>query len=288
MPLSNDFKYLRSIAKSFLGDIENRKYSFNGHHCNYLTTGEGERVVLLHGNATTKSYWRQIMQLLAPHFQTIAPDVPGYIIDGLPYWHRFTFKHLSQWLAETLVSVGISENEKCHIVGYCSGAAIAAYYATAYPERVQSLTLLSIPYLYVDAHLSLPERKTILESRWAESEEEFYALLNKTFAEPPYIPAMAVRRYLRKMKDKRDMFNQMVEDTCSSSPLLISRLSQINTPTLAMTGDKDSLSPVEQLHNLATYIPHLQQYAVSNCSHLSLIEQPDLIAERLLCFLKTS
>lgn len=284
MTIANDIRHLGAFAKSFLGSIESRKYSFNGSPCAYLRGGNGPLVVLLHGSAVTKTYWRQIMQILSPYYQVMAFEVPGYNVDGPLYWTRFTFKHLSQWLAETLDAVGVSPNTPLHVVGYCSGAALSSYFAATHPERVRSLTLLSIPYIYVDPHMTLEERKAILESRWVENEEEFYALLKKAFADPPYIPAMAVKRYVRNMQGKRNLFAQMVEDTCSSSPLLVSKLGQIKIPTLAMTGDRDSLSPIDYMQRLALSIPQLKQHVIPKCSHLSLVEQPEIIGRHILDF----
>lgn len=285
MTIANDIRHLGAFAKSFLGSIESRKYNFNGTSCTYLDAGKGPLVVLLHGSAVTKTYWRQIMQILAPHYHVMAFEVPGYNVDGPLYWTRFTFKHLSQWLAETLSAIGVTDDKPLHVVGYCSGAALSTYFAATNPERVRSLTLLSIPYIYIDPHMTLEERKAILESRWVENEEEFYALLKKAFAEPPYIPSMAVKRYVRNMRGKRTLFTQMVEDTCSSSPLLISKLGQIKVPALAMTGDRDSLSPIDQMQNLAITIPQLKQHVIPKCSHLSLVEQPEIIGHHILDFL---
>lgn len=286
MTLAKDLKQWGAIAKSFLGDIESHKYTYEGQRCTYLVAGKGERIVLLHGSAVTKSYWRQIMQRLAPHYQLIALEVPGYNVDKPSYFGRFTFKHLSQWLTDTLVAIGVPEEECIHVTGYCSGAALAAYYTATHLPRVKTLTMISIPYVYIDPQMNTEERKLILESRWVESEADFYALLEKTFAEPPYIPAIAVRRYVKNMKDKRALFEQMVDDTCSSSALLVSKLSQISVPTLAMTGDRDSLSPIGHQQQLANTIPQVQQRIIDTCGHLSIVEQPEAIAEYIYTFLR--
>lgn len=284
MPLIRDIRRVGAIAKSYLGDIESCKYQYQGHSCSYLKSGQGEPMILLHGSAVTKSYWRQIMQHLAPYHQVIALEVPGYNVERPTYHGRFTFKHLSDWLRETLKAIGLPDHERIHLVGYCSGAALAAYFAASFPERVRSLTMISIPYIYIDSQMSVDARKSILESRWVENEQEFYALLKKTFAHPPYVPAIAVRRYLKNMKGKHRLFEKVVEDTCRSAVLLVSRFRNITMPVLAMTGDRDSLSPVTAQEALVSALPHLQQAVIGSCSHLSIIEQPDAIAERILGF----
>lgn len=286
MTIANDLKHLRDFAKTYLGNIVHTKYEFRGHRCNFLEAGQGEKIIMLHGNATTKTYWRQIMQLLAPSYHCIALDVPGYILEDSNYWNRFTFKHMNLWLTESLQAINVNENETFHLVGYCSGAAVAAYYSATHPERVRSLTMLSIPSIYVNPHLSLSERKGLLESRWVENEEQFYEALKSAFVEPPYVPALAVRKYIQNMRGKRGLFNQMVEDTCNSAPLLISKLAHINIPVLSMTGDRDSLSPICQMNDMRAIIPQIQSHVVPRCCHLSLIEQPEIIASHLSKFLK--
>lgn len=53
------------------------------------------------------------------------------------------------------------------------------------------------------------------------------------------------------------------------------RLSEIQTPCLAVTGEHDQLTPVSFHDYLATQLPNCQQETIPDAAHLSMLEQPE-------------
>ena len=109
----------------------------------YLESGpaDGTPVVLIHGNLATGRFFEQVMDAAPDGFRFIAPDMRGFgdtepkAIDatrGLRDWADDTFS-----LVQTL---GI--DEPVHLVGWSTGGAAIANYATDHPDQVASLTLI--------------------------------------------------------------------------------------------------------------------------------------------------
>jgi len=50
----------------------------NGMNIQYLEGGSGDPLVLIHGFSANKDNWTRIAKFLTPHFNVIAPDLPGF------------------------------------------------------------------------------------------------------------------------------------------------------------------------------------------------------------------
>src|SRR3712207_8205798 len=49
----------------------------NGVRLHYMTAGEGDPVLLLHGVPKTSYHWRHVIPLLTPHHRVVVPDMRG-------------------------------------------------------------------------------------------------------------------------------------------------------------------------------------------------------------------
>ncbi|MEV6303468.1 alpha/beta hydrolase [Actinoplanes sp. NPDC051861] len=106
-------------------------------------TGHGTPVLLLHGWPDTGDLWQhQSRSLVAAGYRTIVPDLRGFGASSKP-------SDVAAYAAPALVDdvVGILDAlgvGRAHIVGHDWGAAIAWMTAAFAPERVTSVTALSV------------------------------------------------------------------------------------------------------------------------------------------------
>lgn len=104
-------------------------------------SGQGDPLILVHGNASTHETWSGVVRHLAQDFQCISYDLRGhgphpdsvepYILDDLV-----------DDLEEIRDRMAL---EAVHIVGHSLGSMISAAYAHRYPNRVITLTLMATP-----------------------------------------------------------------------------------------------------------------------------------------------
>ena len=107
----------------------------------YVTEGEGEPVVLIHGWMTDSSMWGRDAsgntQLKPPDgYRLIALDCRGHGKSDKPYDPEMYGPEMAADVVRLLDHLKI---EKAHLIGYSSGAFIAANVAATRPERVLSV-----------------------------------------------------------------------------------------------------------------------------------------------------
>jgi pimeloyl-ACP methyl ester carboxylesterase len=132
-------------------------YVFDG-----LATGPagGEPVLLLHGFPQSSHEWRSQLRALGDAgYRAVAPDQRGYSPRARP-------SGVSEYRAEALVAdvIGIADAlgfDRFHLVGHDWGAAVAWHVAGRRPERLRTLTPVSVPHpqAFADALLGHDQRQ---------------------------------------------------------------------------------------------------------------------------------
>ena len=106
---------------------------------------DGEVVVLLHGFPQTPQSWdRVVPHLHEAGYRTLAPAQRGYSPGARPTGRKaYATDELVEDARALIEAAGV---ERAHVVGHDWGAAVAWGLAAAHPDRVASLTALSVPH----------------------------------------------------------------------------------------------------------------------------------------------
>ena len=107
--------------------------------------GEGIPVVLLHGWPDSARLWRNQVPFLVSHgYRVITPDLRGFGRSGRPEEvAAYSLRNSVRDVTAILDHFGIGA---AHVVGHDWGATVAWYTAMLSPERVRSLTVISVPH----------------------------------------------------------------------------------------------------------------------------------------------
>ena len=106
---------------------------------------DGEPVVLLHGfPQDARSYDRMAPVLHGAGLRTLAPDQRGYSPMARPRG-RAAYKP-RELVADVLALLDAAELQRAHVVGHDWGAVVAWALAGWHPDRVSTLTALSVPH----------------------------------------------------------------------------------------------------------------------------------------------
>lgn len=105
----------------------------------------GEPVVLLHGFPQRLSSWEPVAPLLhEAGLRTLALDQRGYCATARPRGRRaYRLPELVDDVRGLLDAAGV---DSAHVVGHDWGAAVAWGLAGAHPDRVRTLTAVSVPH----------------------------------------------------------------------------------------------------------------------------------------------
>ena len=101
--------------------------------------------MLLHGFPQNRHVWDAVTpHLNAAGFRTLAPDQRGYSPGARPTGRRAYVQ--SELVADVLELIEQSGHDQVHLVGHDWGAFIAWAFASRHPERLLTLTAISVPH----------------------------------------------------------------------------------------------------------------------------------------------
>jgi haloalkane dehalogenase len=114
-----------------------------GVRLHYLDEGQGETVVMLHGNPTWSFYYRDLIRELHTSYRCIVPDHIGCGLSDKPYDrdYQYTLRQRVDDLDALLEHLGLTEN--LTLVLHDWGGMIGMAYAHLHPQRIARLVILN-------------------------------------------------------------------------------------------------------------------------------------------------
>lgn len=249
----------------------------------WYQAGCGKPLVLLHGWAMSAAVFREIAQLLAPHFRILAPDLPGHGHSSPPI--RNDLAGISDDLARWLAAVA---GEPLGMVGWSLGGMLSLELASRPNIAVERLVLISTTPRFTlddDWAFGLPPGQVRslarnLERRFETTLADFFAL---AFAGEDIDPdrLLAIRRFAVKrspLPDRaaaRGLLDVLaVQDQRAA-------LADIRQPTLVMHGEQDRISPAAAGRFLADRLPGGQFASFPGIAHGPFLSRPGEVAEKI-------
>lgn len=116
----------------------------NGKRIAYIEVGEGEPIVLLHGNPTSSYIWRNVIPHLESHGRVIVPDLIGHgdseklSINEGP--QRYSFDVTYSYLSKLLEELDITRNVTLVIHDW--GSVLGFYWAQQHPDAVKGIAYM--------------------------------------------------------------------------------------------------------------------------------------------------
>ena len=129
---------------SFPGyDFSSHFANIDGHRLHYLDEGQGDSVVMIHGNPNWSFYYRNLVKALRDRYRCLVPDHIGCGLSDKPLDDRYEFSlaqrvsDLEKWLDHC------GANKDLTLVVHDWGGMIGMAYATRHPERIRRLVVLN-------------------------------------------------------------------------------------------------------------------------------------------------
>ena len=207
--------------------------------------GVEKTVVFIHGYAGCAETWEHQLNYFARSYRVIAPDLRGHGQSDAPLT-QYTMPELVEDI-ET-IAVALNLPDKFSLVGHSFGGSICVEYANAHPERLDKLVLIATAGEYPLSRLTT----------WAiRLPTAFYRLWWR------YRPRWNAEIHVM----KRMMLNNMRQWRGWSL------LRNITTPTLIITGQRDSYFPRYVFDDLAKMVPQAEIYDVGSAKHKVQLER---------------
>ncbi len=268
---------------SYWNAIYRKEVAVGGLKTSYLEAGEGPTVLLLHGFFGTKNHWRSVMMGLKKRYHVIAVEVPGFNLTQWLPGDKHNLRCLSEWLEQFANAIYL---KSFHLVGYSSGACLAAYFAYTHPTRAISLSFISFPNIYFEEEKLF---KNIFDEclyTQIQCAKDIEALRAELFFEPPKIPNYFQHIIYNVFKYRLSSLQKLLQDLSDGTNLLLPRLRQICCPVMAIRGDQDENGSKEMASYLSRTVPELVMHEIKNAKHLCYVERYNETTSILMTFIR--
>ena len=221
----------------------------NGVKLYYEIHGEGEPLVLLHGNTGTHDTWAHWLDELSKEYKVITVDLRGHGQSTHPI-HEVTHKDYALDIFGLLDTIGV---DKFSAMGHSTGGMTLIHMATMQSERLKSLILIgATPYFSTETRKKM---KMLGYDQVAKDSPQWIKSMQD--AHP------GGEEQIRSLLDNYVHWADIYDDMNFTPPYL----SKISCPTLIIHGDKDSFFPVEIPAYMKEYIPDSYLWIIPNFGH---------------------
>ena len=272
--------------------IESRFAKVNGMRLHYLTAGQGEPVILLHGYAQNSHLWRPLIAELAKTRTVIAPDLRGFG-QSAKQPSGYDKKTMAQDIRALAASLGFKH---IGIAGHDIGLMVAYAYAAQYPAEVERIALMDafLPGIGDTTNLFLLRDlwhfhfygETPLKLVKGRERIYFEHFWNDFAANPKKSVSEADRRFYTKafaqpgaMKAGFEVFRAFDQDAKDFAALARTKLKM---PMLVLTGEKASGEFLIQ--QACMVADNVEGVVVKGSGHWLMDEARDQVVPKLVAF----
>ena len=283
------------------------RMAVSGTEIAYRIAGQGEPLLLLHGHPQTQAIWHNVAPHLTSHFTVVLADLRGYGDSGKPEPDaehlRYSKREMAQDQLELMAALGFSQFS---VIAHDRGARVAHRLALDHPQAVKRMVLMDIaPTLAMYQQTS----EAFARAYW-----HWFFLIR-----PAPLPETLIRAdpdlYLRSVMGSRSAGMQPFTDEAYADYLRCLQLDgtargicedyrasaavdlqhdqidrnasrKVRCPLLILWGEKGTVgtcfAPLEEWAKVAEDV----QGEALPCGHYLAEEQPQLLLEKVLPFLR--
>jgi len=284
-------------------------YPFTGHYLefgalkyHYVDEGQGEPVVMVHGNPTWSLYFRNLILALRESHRVIAPDHIGCGRSDKPpdSQYQYTLKSRIDDLEALLEHLGVKQD--LTLVLHDWGGMIGMGYAVRHPERIKRLVVMNTAAFHLPASKRFPwplrlGRNTRLGAFLIRRGNMFCRTAARICCKRSRMPAEVRKLYLEPYDsfENRIAVLRFVQDIPlepgdPSYDLVTQIQDQLEQfrelPTLICWGERDFVFSREFLDEWGHRLPHAKVHRFHNAGHYVLEDACSEITELVKEFLR--
>lgn len=263
----------------------------NGYAMAYLEQGAGQPVVLLHGAMSDFRYFSGVIDPLSAKYRVIAVSLRHY------YPERWDGKggsfSLRQHVADVAAFIQLLKVGPVHLVGHSRGGSLALYVASAYGERIRTLTVaeggVNMPAFRPTepaaggsprpAPRPAATAATLLEQGNIEGGLAYF--MDAVRGPGSWAAAPEADRHV--YRDNAWTIKGMVGD--KSDPYTCADAGRITAPVLLIGGEKSPPQYAQMLDAIQSCLKRSERVVIRNSSHHMPRHNPSGFGEALLDFL---
>ena len=249
--------------------------------CEYSIAGDGPPLILVHGIGAARNTWNKALPLLTRHFTVVTYDLRGHGSSPKPDGEF----GLDELVADLERVRELSGFESAHIAGHSLGGMIGPAYAYKYPQRVNSLGILSTAAFRTDedsakvwAVVKAMEDDGIANVLPTLTDRWFTDAFIKSY------PEVVKNRLKQVIETDKDVFLNVFRIYAGTE--MQPWLHKVQTPALVLTGENDGGCNPRLNQLIAKALQNSELLILPELKHSILLEAGDKVAEQLVRFIQ--
>ena len=278
----------------------------NGIKLHYVTTGQGELMLFVHGFPEFWYAWRKQLATFGADFQAVAVDMRGYNLSDKPAEvAAYSIKHLVEDLRALVDHLG---RQKFTLVAHDWGGVVGWAFAARWPNYLHKLIIINAPHptifarelrhnpaqqkasQYIDFFRSAQAEAVLSANDYAHLKEIVLAhgLKQGYFTEADsqaYLSAWSQPGALTGGLNYYRAFSLSPSNVATEPASPKPNALKITVPTLVIWGEQDTALLTGNLVGLAEVVSDLTVKRISQGSHWVIHQYPDLVDQTIKEFL---
>jgi pimeloyl-ACP methyl ester carboxylesterase len=241
----------------------------------FESEGAGEPLILIPGFASGAWTWFRQVKDLSENFKVITFDPRG--IGKSEIENDTDLQNLSMrvFTEDVLRILDELEIEKANILGASFGGFVAQDFALSFPDRLDKLILACTSYggtNHVKPDIEI--LRSFTPDPLLTRGKQIRKFLRPAFTDEFNLDRAGEVEKVCRLREENDVAEAvyLAQLETAFTFNFEDRISAIENETLVITGDKDSIVPMENSVNLADKIPNAKLEIIKNGSHLFFIE----------------
>ena len=239
-----------------------------------LLTGEGEKILLLHGFDSCFLEYRRLIPFLKNNYKLIIPDLYGFGFCPRSMENKYGFKYLIKHLNSILNC--FSGNDPIGIIGASMGGALALELARQNPEKINKLLLLS-PAGLAGQNPKIPWPLNHLGVFFLSQPCVRRGLCRQAFADPTKSVGPAEEQ-IASIHLKVPGWQSSLAEFAAKGGVSNCGIPKPTQPLKIILGKHDRIIPKDEKKETSNIYSNDIQIATSS-GHLPHLEEPKLVAE---------
>ena len=237
-------------------------------------------VIFLHGSGLDHTFWNLHSRFFAfRNYSVLALDAPGHTnSDGPPLE---SIEAMGDWLNDVVTAVGV---DNISLVAHSQGCLIALEYASRYPDRLRSVSLVA-------SGLATPVNDELINAAQNDPEAAIAMMLGWGFGTAGHlhqgpIPGSSMVAGGRKVM-RRNVPNELATDlkACNAYQGGRAAAAAIAAPVQVIIAGKDKMAPAKATAELVEHLPAPEVTVVKESGHMVPQEVPNQCRQLLRDFI---
>ncbi len=260
-------------------------------------------LVFLHGWLLSHRYWQPLIEQIAGKYQCLVYDLRGFGETRIPkesdsqgdsnrYYTLAAYAEDLRYLLHKL------EIDKAWLIGHSLGGSIALWAADCAKENIEGVICLNAGggiYLKEEFERFRAVGQNLLEYRpsWLMYVPLIDFLFARMMVDRPLTLQWGRQRIIDFLKaDKQAALSALLDSTTETEVHLLPRLvANLPQPVYFVAGKEDKVMEPQYVNHLASFhqlfAPQGNNvFEVPDCGHLSMLEQPEIVASIIINILK--